>query len=241
MRALEPLAVKGRAGPGAAFEVLGPRTGGAAARPAMGLQRTRVRGRAAERAAAIGACERTLASGAPAMVLVTGPVGIGKTSLMRDARFETARTHTIGRLLTARCHADASAGAFEVLAELLRGAAGVPAGETGRAAAERVAGYLRAAFGAGPGGGGDHVVTAPGELDEIVRLLSRAIGLSDVPLGAPAAARDPQTPHRAPLEAVRRGPGALARGGPVPPRRADLQWAPGGRAVRGRPPSAPRN
>jgi predicted ATPase len=64
------------------------------------------------------------------------------------------------------------------------------------------------------------------QVEEFVRLFSYAIGLPDVPLGAPSMAGDPRAVRYETLRATREWISALARQGPVVARVENLHWAP---------------
>jgi adenylate cyclase len=212
VRALEPIAVKGKSDPIAAFEVLGAKAA-AASLSVMSMQRTRTVGRDAEISTLADVVARAAEHATPSIVVVTGDHGMGKSAFLTDGVFEVAKRTQLGRLLSARCTANAGAGAFQVLSECLRNSADVPRGEFGRAAAERVDGYLRRVF-------------EPDDADETIRVLSHAIGLSEAPLGPPASLTDPQTLHHQTLEAAHAWMRALARRGPVLVRVDNVHLAP---------------
>ena len=227
VESLEPLQVKGKTDPLVAFRIIGRRKS-LASLTAASLDRPAMIGRRGELEVLRASLDYVVRTRRPAMTVVTADVGIGKSAFLRESVFELARQTQLGRVLTARCLTGSGTGPFSVVAELLRYAAEIPSGQSGRDAAERLEGFLRAAFRPRARGAesGPLVVSGSSEVDDIVRVLSHAIGLADTPLGPPPHLDDPQQLLHDTLEAIRKWLAAIAQRGPVVIRIDNLHRAP---------------
>jgi len=236
VRQLEPLTVKGKTDPLQAYEVLGHKRRSAVMTGVdLGQQAVAPNVRTDETSQVCDHWDTVCTEGEPAMVVVTADPGMGKRRFVRDGVVALGKRQPYAAHLSARC-LDVATGAFQVLGEMVRRAAGVAYGDNSRAAAMQIETYLRRTFGAtrspdaalGKRSSQPPRFDAVGQADveEDIRLISYSIGLPDVPLGAPSCANDPRAVQQATLEATREWLSALSRQGPIVARIENLHWAP---------------
>lgn len=168
-------------------------------------------GRADELKAVLSLIDEAVTSGRPRLITVTGAAGIGKSRLVREI---VARQHG-ARVLVGRCLAAGDGITFWALGEILRQACGIPLGDSGARAQQRLRDRLLEVFAGQP--------LTPAELDTTIFALATtaAVRLPDNPL-------DAADPHEVADELSRAWPRlatAFAARGPLLLVVEDLHWA----------------
>jgi class 3 adenylate cyclase/tetratricopeptide (TPR) repeat protein len=236
-RALQPLRLKGKREPVAAYELLGLRPAG---QPKLGVRpEAAFVGRDAELGAIVGAFLGALDDASPRTVVVTGDAGIGKTRLVREVARRVTETPE-ARLLWGRARPYGEGRETAVLADWVRAAAGLPDSDPQA--------FPGAAFSGGEPPGDEEPKGDPADAvrERLARLVARAGDAR--PLGMPARAvvdrlatllglpgaagpaesaapgTGPPAGERLP-EALARLLSGLAAAGPLLLVADDLQWA----------------
>jgi adenylate cyclase len=128
-RELEPLRVKGKAEPVAAWEALEVREPG---RPALGhAPSTPLVGREEEVSRLETLFERVVRDGAPHLVTVIGQAGVGKSRLLYELEGRLEQSAPLVRVRRGRCPAVGSGVVYGPLAEILRAECGIGEGDDG--------------------------------------------------------------------------------------------------------------
>ncbi|WP_127505464.1 AAA family ATPase [Actinoplanes solisilvae] len=181
------------------------------AAPTKSARETPMIGRADELKAVLSLIDEAVTSGRPRLITVTGVAGIGKTRLVHEivARQENAR------VLVGRCLAAGDGITFWALGEILRQACGIPLGDSGARAQQRLRDHLREVL--------EGQRLTPAELDTTIFALATtaAVRLPDNPLDA----ADPREVADELSRAWPRLATAFATRGPLLLVVEDLHWA----------------
>ena len=135
-RALEPLSLKGKAQPVAAWEVVGLQA--PVAQEERRTLRTPLVGRRDELSQLERTFQRVARDSAPHMVTVIGQAGVGKTRLLREFERRLERGDVPVRVRRGRCLAFGSGVVYWPLSEMLRAECGIVDGDSGAAAWDKL-------------------------------------------------------------------------------------------------------
>ena len=213
-RPLEPLSLKGKAEPVAAWEVMGLR------KPVPGEERRTVRSPLVGRSEEIAQLERTFAragrDGSPQLMTILGQAGIGKTRLLREFERRLEREGRPARVLRGRCLAFGSSAAYWPLSEMVRSESGIVDGDTGAAAREKLAERLEPVIAE---------LEGAEEAERRLAMLVRLVGVEGSAAHAQPEPDDDQSSRESFFGAARSMFEALARVQPLVLAWEDIHWA----------------
>ncbi len=215
-RVLEPLVLKGKAEPVAAWEAEAVVDDGAA--PASGAATVPLVGRREELAELERLCSRVADGGSPQLVTVLGQPGVGKTRLLREfERVLAARTPEVP-VRRGRCLPFGTSVVYWPLSELLRAECGIGEGEPADMTWSKLVERFGPALGA-PAGAPEQVAT---RLAPIARLLG-----AEVPGGEADALipQDTRSARESFFGSVRACLEAIGDGEPIVIVWEDIHWA----------------
>jgi adenylate cyclase len=213
-RKLEPLTLKGKSEPVAAWEVSGLRA--ATPRDERRTLRTRFVGREDELRQLERRFERVEQDGAPHLVTIVGQPGVGKTRLLRELERRLERRAQPVRMLRGRCLAFGQGAVYWPLAEMLRAECGIAEGDSGPAAWSKLQARLSPLIAEREGSD---------EVERRLAPLARLVGAT-APAGEPAGLQDDeQSAREIFFGAVRLVFEALAGELPLVLAWEDIHWA----------------
>jgi adenylate cyclase len=213
-RQLEPLSLKGKAEPVAAWEVTGLHT--AASQAERRALRTRFVGREDELRQLERRFERVEQDRAPHLVTIVGQPGVGKTRLLRELERRLELRKRPPRVLRGRCLAFGQAPVYWPVAEMFRAECGIADADSGPAAWSK----LRERF-------APMVADLEGadEMERRLAPLARLVGATAPDAELIAAHEDEQSAREAFFGAVRLAFEVLAGERPLTLAWEDIHWA----------------
>ncbi|MFN2616891.1 MAG: adenylate/guanylate cyclase domain-containing protein [Thermoleophilaceae bacterium] len=210
---LQPLALKGRAEPVPAWEVVGLLAEQASGR-ATPAREAPLLGRDYELEALESICVRVIRERRPHLVTLIGEAGVGKTRMLRELERRIAGHEEPAVLRTGRCLPYGSGIVFWALGEVVRAECGILDTDSSEQAWRKLCGYLTELH----GGEGEAA-------ERQAALIGRSIGL-EVPERIPIPeADDPERMRDALLSALRAAIEASARRRPLVLAFEDIHWA----------------
>ena len=213
-RELEPLSLKGKAEPVAAWEVIGLPAGDV--HEERRTLRTPLVGRQDELWQLERLLDRVGRDGAPHLMTIVGQAGVGKTRLLRELERQLDGRQQPPRVLRGRCLAFGQGVVYWPLLEMLRAECGIADADTAAVALSKLSARLSPLIAR---------LEGPGEVERRLAPLARLVGADGQGAEPGAAPDDEQSTREGFFASVRAVVEALADEQPIVLAWEDIHWA----------------
>ncbi len=211
---LEPLELKGKSEPVAAWEAVRVIVQGPTLRPASSA--TPLIGRADETALLTSLLDRVIGESRPHLVTILGPAGVGKSRLLRELSSDAAKRAEEPAVRVGRCPAYGSGLSYWALGEIVRGQFEIVDSDDSKTAWGKLLRGVESLMEDGD--------EAEGPPERVAAAMARPLGIEPPAEPEPSAENPQQTRDRL-FSAVRTVLEAVARRRPVVLAIEDIHWA----------------